>query len=163
MMSSQQFYFESEKDKPDLYKVPDFPKYTFVKNEGNFFDFMRSVRKTLLVVSYDTKGKNKINENQIVASCTVELDTAYNTFEIHNVCVAPDHQGKGVCKKFIPVVMNRFFKLFPNMREGRIICERKNKAACSCYTHMLNHFSSKKKFRTERHDNDHISAFMVIA
>lgn len=74
------------------------------------------------------------NEKHLYFSCTIEVAPKY--IEIHDVCTAPDFQGKGACKQFMPRVVEFIKK---NYTQGmiKIMCENENKAACKCYSNVF--------------------------
>jgi hypothetical protein len=67
-----------------------------------------------------------------IASCFVHFNDIYKTCEFHEVCVGLSHRGKGLCKKFLRMVVQHI-KETTDTVEVRIFCEKANVGACSCY------------------------------
>lgn len=89
----------------------------FIKVEWKFFVYMNADR-------------------QIAASCMVEHNKVYNTFEIHSVCVG--QSGKGYCTEFIPLVFENLKTNYRDFTEIRVYCRTNNPHACKCYGHIQN-------------------------
>ena len=83
------------------------------------------------------------NGSIVVASCTIEHQPLYNSYEVHAVCVNPKFRGKGMCLKMLRLVMRHV----SNKRTSaevkakplllKIYCEAHNTAACRCYKRVF--------------------------
>jgi hypothetical protein len=89
----------------------------FIKVEWKFFVYINAAR-------------------QIAASCMVEHNKVYNTYEIHSVCVG--QSGQKHCQNFIPLVFENLKTNYRDFTEIRIYCKTDNPRACGCYAHIPN-------------------------
>lgn len=122
-------------DRRGEYRHPEFPGVAFNYSKGEEGDKLyEKLHGFHLVMCFDvTQG---LRPKPVVASCLVQLDHVFGSFEIFTVCVSHEQRGKGVCKAFIPQVVHHYLDrrdLYPSSREVRIYCERHNPAACACY------------------------------
>lgn len=108
-------------------------------------------------VNENTKSNRKVEwkffaymiNNLIAASCLVEHNLIYNSYEIHSVCVG--EIKKGHCGNFIPKVFEHLGKGIPfkeDYSEIKIYCENANEAACKCYDKIPNVCKISKKNTT---------------
>lgn len=79
--------------------------------------------------------KQSLQEKHIAGSCLLHFNDIYKVCEVHEVCVSPRFQGKGICKLLMQEVKQHLLlnERQKGLRELRIYCESDNGAACRCY------------------------------
>ena len=70
----------------------------------------------------------------LMFSCSLEVSPKY--IEIHDVCVGTMYQGMGLCKLYMPKVLEYIKKTF-TQGTIKIVCDIENAAACKCYTSIF--------------------------
>lgn len=137
-------YVVSSKFK-DFVKNESYSYDTIVSNMFTCFGSSKKLIDTYLHTCFDPLWESQhayeiklmilqpIDQQHVVACCVGTFEIATQNVDISDVCVAKHARGKGVCGALISEVLNHF-KRDKKVKSISIYCERKNKAACACYS-----------------------------